>query len=77
VLIADRETVGLLEIADHIHPVRDWRRFGGNNAESPIHTHRLTALYFPGALRNDATREATVSGAAASAAFLERKNQPT
>jgi hypothetical protein len=34
-------------------------------------------LYFPGALRNDATREATVSGAAASAAFLERKNQPT
>jgi hypothetical protein len=30
VLIADRETVGLLEIADHIHPVRDWRRFGGS-----------------------------------------------
>jgi hypothetical protein len=26
VLIADRETVGLLEIADHIYPVRDWRR---------------------------------------------------
>jgi uncharacterized protein with von Willebrand factor type A (vWA) domain len=75
VLIADRETVGLLEIADHIYPVRDWRRFGGNNAESPIHTHRLTALYFPGALRNEATREATVSGAEASAAF--RGDKPT
>ena len=73
VLIADRETVGLLEIADHIYPVRDWRRFGGNNAESPIHTHRLTALYFPGALRNDATREATVSGTEASAAFRGTK----
>jgi hypothetical protein len=70
VLIADRETVGLLEIADHIHPVRDWRRFGGSRAESPIHTHRLTALYFPGALRNEATREATVSGAEASAAHI-------
>jgi uncharacterized protein with von Willebrand factor type A (vWA) domain len=75
VLIADRETVGLLEIADHIFPVRDWRRFGGNNAESPIHTHRLTALYFPGALRNEATREATISGAEASAAF--RGDKPT
>jgi uncharacterized protein with von Willebrand factor type A (vWA) domain len=73
VLIADRETIGLLEIADHIHPVRDWRRFGGSSAESPIHSHRLTALYFPGALRNVATREATVSGAEASAAHLSPK----
>lgn len=62
VLIADRETVGLLEVADDIFPVRDWRRYGGTNAESPIHSHRLTALYFPGALRNDANRQATVSG---------------
>jgi hypothetical protein len=76
VLIADRETVGLLEIADHIYPVRDWRRFGGSGGDSPIHSHRLTALYFPGALRNDATREATVSGSEASAAFLDGKRQP-
>lgn len=69
VLIADRETVGLLEIADHIFPVRDWRRFGGQDAESPIHSHRLTALYFPGALRNEATRDGTVDGSAASAAL--------
>jgi uncharacterized protein with von Willebrand factor type A (vWA) domain len=75
VLIADRETVGLLEIADHIYPVRDWRRFGGSGADSPIHSHRLTALYFPGALRNEATREATVSGSEASAAFLDGKRQ--
>jgi uncharacterized protein with von Willebrand factor type A (vWA) domain len=76
VLIADRETVGLLEIADHIFPVRDWRRFGGSDVESPIHSHRLTALYFPGALRNEATREGTVSGAEASAAFLDSKRPP-
>ena len=79
VLIADRETVGLLEIADHIFPVRDWRRYGksggGNDAESPIHSHRLTALYFPGALRNEATREGTVDGPAASAALRAGRRQ--
>jgi len=73
VLLADRETVGLLEIADGIYPVRDWRRYGGINVDSPIHSHRLTALYFPGALRNEAAREATVSGAEASAALHAHK----
>lgn len=76
VLIADRETVGLLEVADDIHPVRDWRRYGGANVDSPIHSHRLTALYFPGALRNTANQQATVSGAAASAALLDGRQQP-
>jgi uncharacterized protein with von Willebrand factor type A (vWA) domain len=66
VLIADRETVGLLEVADSIFPVRDWRRYGGENVDSPIPSHRLTAMFFPGALRNAANREATVGGAAAS-----------
>ena len=75
VLIADRETVGLLEIADHVFPVRDWRRFGGSQAESPIHSHRLTALYFPGALRNEATREGTVDGSAASAVLRGGQRQ--
>lgn len=77
VLIADRETVGLLEIADHVFPVRDWRRYGKSSegGDSPIHTHRLTALYFPGALRNDATREGTVDGAAASAALRAGRHQ--
>lgn len=73
VLIADRETVGLLEIADDIYPVRDWRRYGGLNVDSPIHSHRLTALYFPGALRNAANQEATVSGEVASAALRSGK----
>jgi uncharacterized protein with von Willebrand factor type A (vWA) domain len=68
VLIGDRETIGFLEIADDIYPVRDWRRFSGSNAESPIHSHRLTAMYFPGALRTPENRDATVSGDAASAA---------
>jgi len=68
VLIGDRESVGFLEIADEIHPVRDWRRYGGSNVDSPVHSHRLTAMYFPGALRG-AESQAAVSGEAASAAI--------
>lgn len=76
VLIADRETVGLLEVADNIYPVRDWRRYGGSNVDSPIHSHRLTALYFPGALRNAANQAATVSGTTASAAVRDGRHSP-
>lgn len=68
VLIGDRESVGFLEIADEIYAVRDWRRYGGSNSDSPIHTHRLTAMYFPGALRGAQGRPA-VSGETASAAI--------
>ena len=67
VLIGDRETVGFLEIADAIFPVRDWRKFGGEATESPVHSHRLTALYFPGALRSEENRAATVAPEAAAA----------
>lgn len=63
VLIGDRETVGFLEIAHAIFPVRDWRKLGGDGVESPVHSHRLTALYFPGALRSEENRAATVSPA--------------
>ncbi|HET9594112.1 MAG TPA: VWA domain-containing protein [Anaeromyxobacteraceae bacterium] len=51
VLIGDRETIGLLELADDVFWVRDWRRFGGWDAASPVHSKSLTATYFPGALR--------------------------
>lgn len=69
VLIGDRESVGFLEIADAIHPIRGWRRYGGSNADSPVHSHRLTALYFPGALRGAESRHRAVSGASAAAAI--------
>jgi uncharacterized protein with von Willebrand factor type A (vWA) domain len=53
-LIGDRETMGLLEVCDHIHWVRDWRRFDpqAHTAQrfSPVHSKSLTALYFPNAL---------------------------
>jgi uncharacterized protein with von Willebrand factor type A (vWA) domain len=53
-LIGDRETMGLLEVCDHIHWVRDWRRFDpdGNPRDrfSPVHSRSLTAMYFPNAL---------------------------
>ena len=61
VLIGDRETIGMLELADDIFWVRDWRRYGGLNADSPVATKSLTAIYFPGALRS-ATQETAVSG---------------
>src|SRR5690606_36284108 len=32
ILIGDRETIGLLEITDDIHWVRDWRRYAGVSA---------------------------------------------
>lgn len=56
ILIADRETIGLVEICDALHWVRDWRRYGsdpGHTAEgfSPVHSRSLTALYFPNAIR--------------------------
>jgi uncharacterized protein with von Willebrand factor type A (vWA) domain len=72
VLIGDRETIGFLEVADHILPIRQWRRYGASGGDSPIHTHRLTALYFPGSLRNEENRKSTLSGAAAADALRKR-----
>jgi uncharacterized protein with von Willebrand factor type A (vWA) domain len=69
ILIGDRETIGLLELTDDIFWVRDWRRYGGSGADSPVHSKSLTASYFPGALRTHENREATVTGAVASTAL--------
>ena len=59
VLVGDRETMGLMEVADDIHWVRDWRRHGdggGKAGFSPVHSKSLTALYFPNALSGRAAR---------------------
>jgi uncharacterized protein with von Willebrand factor type A (vWA) domain len=59
VLVGDRETLGLLEVCDHIHWVRDWRRYAdapGASGHSPVHSKSLTALFFPGALSGRAAR---------------------
>jgi uncharacterized protein with von Willebrand factor type A (vWA) domain len=58
VLVGDRETIGLLEVCDHIHWVRDWRRHdaAGGDGHSPVHSKSLTALYFPNALSERAKR---------------------
>lgn len=73
VLIGDRETVGLLELVDEVFWVRDWRRFGGSKAASPVHDKSLTAMYFPGALRSPQNRAATVDGKAAARAVRRGK----
>ena len=56
VLIGDRETIGLLEVCDHLYWVREWRRYGSGASAvadnfSPVHSRSLTALYFPNAIR--------------------------
>ena len=62
VLVGDRETIGLLEVCDAIHWVRDWRRHDDGAATapgfSPVHSKSLTALYFPNALSPRAARHA-------------------
>ena len=78
ILIGDRETIGQLELSDDVFWVRDWRRYGLSDGGSPVHSQRLTATYFPGALRSTTNRDATVSGAEASAAVragLHRKER--
>ncbi len=42
----------MLELADDVFWVRDWRRYGGYDVDSPVPTKSLTAIYFPGALRS-------------------------
>jgi hypothetical protein len=53
--------MGLLEVCDDIHWVRDWRRYaeggrGEARGHSPVHSKSLTALYFPNALSSHAAR---------------------
>lgn len=76
VLIGDRETIGLLELADDVFWVRDWRRFGGSSADSPVHSKSLTATYFPGALRTPGNLEATRSGLDAAAVMRAGRPLP-
>ena len=61
VLVGDRETMGLMEVADHILWLRDWRRHGEGSSKlaasfSPVHSKSLTALFFPNALSPRAAR---------------------
>ncbi len=62
VLVGDRETMGLLEVCDAVHWVRDWRRYASDpeqayaDGHSPVHSKSLTALYFPNALSERARR---------------------
>jgi hypothetical protein len=58
--------MGMLEVCDAIHWVRDWRRHADDadaaRAASPVHSKSLTALYFPGALSAYAARHHPPAG---------------
>jgi uncharacterized protein with von Willebrand factor type A (vWA) domain len=65
ILVGDRETMGLLEVCDEIHWIRDWRRHTDTDdpasrtetrLATPVHSKSLTALYFPNALSARASR---------------------
>jgi uncharacterized protein with von Willebrand factor type A (vWA) domain len=75
VLLGDRETIGLLELADDVFWVRDWRRYGGHDVDAPVPTKSLTAIYFPGALRSG-DRVPTVGGDEAARAVVPRAVVP-
>jgi uncharacterized protein with von Willebrand factor type A (vWA) domain len=58
VLIGDRETIGLRKVCDDIFWVRDWRRYGAyGQVDAPVHSRKLTALYFPGAFASGGAAE--------------------
>ena len=67
VLVGDRETMGLLDVCDHLHWVRDWRRYtdtakgSDGRGYSPVHSKSLTALYFPNALSPRAAKHVSTS----------------
>lgn len=77
VLIGDRETIGMLELADDVFWVRDWRRFGGYDVDSPVPTKSLTAIYFPGALRSAGHHATSGSDAASQANAPPAATRPT
>jgi uncharacterized protein with von Willebrand factor type A (vWA) domain len=54
VLVGDRETIGMKELADAIFWVRDWRQYGQAKFDSPLQSNKLTEMFFPAALRRPA-----------------------
>ncbi len=60
ILVGDRETMGLMDVADDIFWLRDWRRHAdtaeARHSVSPVHSKSLTALYFPNAISQRAAR---------------------
>jgi hypothetical protein len=57
----------MLELADDVFWVRDWRRHGGYDVDSPVPTKSLTAIYFPGALRSAAPHTTSLGDTAVQA----------
>ena len=61
VLIGDRKTPGMLELADDLYWMRDWRRYGSSDAALSLRSTSRTAIYIPGGLSPE-TGKPTVSG---------------
>jgi uncharacterized protein with von Willebrand factor type A (vWA) domain len=75
VLIGDRKTPGMLELADDLYWMPDWRRYGTSDAALSMRSVSRTATYIPGGLRSE-TGKPTVSGGEAAWAVLMPGRDP-
>jgi uncharacterized protein with von Willebrand factor type A (vWA) domain len=71
VLIGDRKTPGMLELADDLYWMRDWRRYGSSDVDLSVRSKSRTAIYIPCALRSG-MGEPAVSGDKAAREVLMR-----
>jgi hypothetical protein len=79
--------MGLLEVCDDIHWVRDWRRQADDAGTeprgaaapgwSPVHSKSLTALYFPNALSPYAARHHGAQAATGGGLMASTPPKPT
>ncbi len=77
VLIGDRKTPGMLELADDLYWMRDWRRYGGSDAALSLHSTSRTAIYIQDALRSEQERPAVSGDKAAREVLMPGRDVPT
>ena len=74
VLIGDRKTPGMLELADDLYWMRDWRRYGGPEAALAARSNSPTATYIPGAMRPEPGMPAISGSQAAREVLMPGQN---
>lgn len=76
VLIGDRKATGMLELADDLYWLRDWRRYGGSDADMSVRSTSLAAIYIPGGLRPESAKPTVSGGQAAREVLMPGQGAP-
>jgi uncharacterized protein with von Willebrand factor type A (vWA) domain len=76
VLIGDRKAPGMLELADDLYWLRDWRRYGGSDADMSVRSTSLAAIYIPGGLRSESAKPTVSGGQAAREVLMPGQGAP-